>query len=216
MHMHTETAEVDKLQGPAIDPYSALLSSLDVHTHPSNHRRQLSYAYLEATMAELDEKHPETNTSPASSINIDDAEVEAAGYRRAMPRQFSTFSLMSLGLALTATWLGIGSSLGIALTEASAGGAVWGLLVAAVFTGILATGIAELASAYPIAGAQYYWTFMVSSEESAPFAAFFNGWMSVFSWWLDCSAVANLIAGTYQKGHTASCALVFLTFAAMY
>jgi choline transport protein len=37
---------------------------------------------------------------------------------------------------------------------------------------------------------------MVSSPEWAPFAAFFNGWMSIFGWWLDCSAVVNPLAGT--------------------
>ena len=52
---------------------------------------------------------------------------------------------------------GIGSSLGIALSEASAAGAVWSLVIAAAFTGIISAGLAELASAYPIAGAQYYW-----------------------------------------------------------
>lgn len=47
--------------------------------------------------------------------------------------------------------------MGIALTEASAAGTIWSLLIAGVFGGVLSAGIAELASAYPIAGAQYYW-----------------------------------------------------------
>jgi hypothetical protein len=32
--------------------------------------------------------------------------------------------------------------------------------------------VAELASAYPVAGAQYYWSFMVSSDKYKPFASF--------------------------------------------
>lgn len=52
---------------------------------------------------------------------------------------------------------GIGSSMGIALFEASSAGTVWSLVIAGVLTAILSAGLAELASAYPIAGAQYYW-----------------------------------------------------------
>jgi choline transport protein len=54
---------------------------------------------------------------------------------------------------------GIGASRGIALTEASAAGTVWSLVIAGVFTAILSAGLAELASAYPVAGAQYFWAY---------------------------------------------------------
>ena len=130
-------------------------------------------------------------------LDVDDAELETAGYERTMPRQWSTFSMVALSFDLTATWLGVGATLGIALQESSAVGVVWPPLIAGVSTVVLASGIAELASAYPVAGAQYYWSFMVSSPETAPFWAFLNGWMSVFGWWLGFSACANLIAGQF-------------------
>ena len=103
---------------------------------------------------------------------IDDLELEAAGYEQAMPRQFSLRSLGALSFILTCTWLGTGSSIGISLTEASAGGTIWSLPIAGVMTIIVSAGMAELASAYPVAGAQYYWSYMVSSEEYKPFASY--------------------------------------------
>ncbi|KAK3641930.1 hypothetical protein LTR56_011031 [Elasticomyces elasticus] len=54
--------------------------------------------------------------------------------------------------------------------------------------------MAELASAYPVAGAQYYWSFMVASEEYKPFTSFFNGWISIIGWWLGAASVANFIS----------------------
>ena len=36
----------------------------------------------------------------------DDAQLEASGYSREMPRQFSMFSLMALAYALICTWNG--------------------------------------------------------------------------------------------------------------
>lgn len=66
----------------------------------------------------------------------------------------------------------MGSYVGIAITYASAGGTIWSLPIAGVMTIILSLGMAELASAYPVAGAQYYWSYMVASEPYKPFAAF--------------------------------------------
>ena len=111
---------------------------------------------------------------PASEhgVQLDDLELEAAGYKRSMPRQFSMFSLGALAFDLTCTWLGTGSSVGIALTEASSAGVLWSLPIAGTMTLIVSAGMAELASAYPVAGAQYYWSFMVASEPYKPFASF--------------------------------------------
>ncbi|CDM36780.1 hypothetical protein DTO013E5_2893 [Penicillium roqueforti] len=126
--------------------------------------------------------------------NIDDLELEAAGYEAAMPRRFSKWSLGALSFTLTCTWLGTGSAIGIGLTEASSGGTIWALPIAGVMTTIVSIGMAELASAYPVAGAQYYWSFMVAREDYRPFASFVNGWMSVIGWWLSSGSVANFVA----------------------
>lgn len=103
---------------------------------------------------------------------MDDLELEAAGYHRTMPRQFSMWSLGALAFTLTCTWLGAGSSVGISLTEASSAGTLWSLPIAGCMTMVVAAGMAELASAYPVAGAQYYWSFMVASDKYKPFASF--------------------------------------------
>ena len=105
-------------------------------------------------------------------VQLDDLELEAAGYKREMPRQFSILSLGALAFDLTCTWLGTGSSIGIALTEASSAGALWSLPIAGFMTMIVSAGMAELASAYPVAGAQYYWSFMVAADGYKEFASF--------------------------------------------
>lgn len=102
----------------------------------------------------------------------DDYDLESRGYSREMPRQFSVFSLVALSFSLTCTWSGTGSSLGVAIQEASAAGAIWSIPVAGAMTAILSAGVAELASAFPVAGAQYYWTFCLSSKEYRSFASY--------------------------------------------
>ena len=104
--------------------------------------------------------------------NADDRELEAQGYQRAMPRRFSLLSLLSLSFALTASWNGFGSAIGTGLGEFSSAGVLWTLLIAAAMSWIVSLGMAELASAYPNSGAQYYWSFRVATPEWAPFASY--------------------------------------------
>ncbi len=108
----------------------------------------------------------------AQIVDIDDLELEAGGYKREMPRQFTTFGLLSTSFALTCTWSGTGSSIGITLTEASSAGSIWTVPIAAVIIGVISAGMAELSSAYPVAGAQYYWSYMTASDKYKPFAAY--------------------------------------------
>lgn len=105
-------------------------------------------------------------------LDMDDLELEAVGYRREMPRQFTMVSFVALSFTLTCTWSGTGSSMGISLLEASSAGTLWSLPVAALMTAIVSLGMAELASTYPVAGAQYYWSFMVASDKYKAFAAY--------------------------------------------
>ena len=112
----------------------------------------------------------------------DDLDLEARGYSREMPRQFSTFSLVALSFSLTCTWSGTGSSIGISLNDASAAGTIWSLPVAAVMTAFLSAGVAELASAYPVAGAQYYWAFCLASKDWRAFASYMFVSYLVLKW----------------------------------
>ena len=142
------------------------------------------------------EKQANVDATPSiHSSNIDDKELETAGYSRAMPRRFDSFSMMALSFDLTCTWLGVGASIGIALTQCSSAGVIWALLVAAFFIFVETLSMAELASAYPVTGAQYFWTFMVAGGPEggkwAPFASFVTAWMNVFGWWLGLASVAQ-------------------------
>lgn len=117
---------------------------------------------------------PETHrASPMSSQGeADDRELEAQRYIHTMPRRFYLWSLLSLGFTLTATWNAVGITIGTSLAESSSSGAVLTLVIAALMNLTVALGMAELASAYPNSGAQYYWSYKVASPEWAPFASY--------------------------------------------
>jgi choline transport protein len=111
------------------------------------------------------------NIEPSRYPDLGDLELEAVGYKIEMPRQFSLLTLGALSFTLPCTWLGTSSSVSISITEASAAGTIWSPPIAGIMAGIVSLGRAELSSAYPVAGAQYYWSFMVARENYKPFAA---------------------------------------------
>ncbi|ETS79646.1 hypothetical protein PFICI_09499 [Pestalotiopsis fici W106-1] len=127
-------------------------------------------------------------------FELEDHQLEAQGYSPAMPRRFSLQSLLSLSFALTATWNGFGSAIGISLAESSSSGTLWTLVVAALMNLIVSLGMAELASAYPNSGAQYYWSYQVSSQQWAPFASYMSACISTCGWWLGLASVCNFVA----------------------
>ncbi|EXJ86859.1 hypothetical protein A1O3_03813 [Capronia epimyces CBS 606.96] len=129
------------------------------------------------------------------NLDLDDAELEASGYHRELPRQFSMLSLMAMAYALLCTWNGFGSAFGASLKQASSAGSIFTLLPAALFIGVVSLGMAELTSAFPVAGGQYYWTYLVSRAKWAPIASYFTAMISVIGCWLGGAATCNFIAG---------------------
>lgn len=103
-------------------------------------------------------------------VNVNDPDA-GGGDGQSMERPFSVWSLAAVSFSITCTWIGSGASLGTGITQSSAA-ALWSLPVAGIMTLALSLGIAELSSAYPGAGAQYFWSFMVASDEYKPFASF--------------------------------------------
>ncbi|KEF60470.1 uncharacterized protein A1O9_02031 [Exophiala aquamarina CBS 119918] len=131
-----------------------------------------------------------TTAEPSSNDGFD-RQIAAEG--QGMSKRFSLLSLGAVSFSITCTWVGAGASVGIGLTQSSAA-TLWSLPIAGVMTLVLSLGMAELSSAYPLAGAGYLWSYLVASDEYKPFASFFNGFLSVIGWWLAAGSVANFIS----------------------
>lgn len=109
--------------------------------------------------------------SPAETITIHGVGHRSTADGQTLSQRFSFWSLGAVSFSITCTWIGTGASLGAGLTQSSAA-ALWSIPVAGVMTLVLSAGMAELASAYPVVGAQYIWSSMVASKEYKPLASF--------------------------------------------
>ncbi|KAF9878051.1 amino acid permease [Colletotrichum karsti] len=68
------------------------------------------------------------------------------------------------------------------------------LFPAATFIGLVSLGMAELTSAFPVAGGQYYWAYILSPPKWAPLISYTTAVIGVLGAWLGCASTCNFIS----------------------
>ncbi|CAF9935819.1 MAG: hypothetical protein HETSPECPRED_009909 [Heterodermia speciosa] len=105
----------------------------------------------------------------------DDANLRAHGHEAALQRNFSPLAALGLGFSITNSWVGYLSNFGQNLIYGGPQSVVFGLLVATVVQWIITLGLSEVASAFPSAGGQYHFTYILAPPKHKKFAAFVIG-----------------------------------------
>jgi choline transport protein len=97
------------------------------------------------------------------------------GYEPQLKRDLSTLQLMGVGFMVTASWLGVTGGFTTGVVIGGPVCLVYGLIMVAVLSTFFAITLAELSSAMPTAGGQYYWVSVLAPERAARPSAFFTG-----------------------------------------
>ncbi|KAI4123416.1 MAG: hypothetical protein LQ338_005269 [Usnochroma carphineum] len=141
------------------------------------------------------------------SHDLDNAHLRAQGHEAALKRTFSPLAALGLGFSVTNSWVGYLSNFGQNLVYGGPQNVVFGLLVATAVQWTITLGLSEVASAFPSAGGQYHFTFILAPTKHKRFAAFVVGWMTLLGWWvITCSGVslcAVSVAGMIRFWHEA-------------
>ncbi|KAI5969807.1 hypothetical protein CANMA_001147, partial [Candida margitis] len=101
------------------------------------------------------------------------------GYAPELRRNFSMISLIGVGFGITNSWAGISGSL---ITGIASGGPmmiVYGIIIVSFFSFCVVISLAEMASAYPNASGQIYWTMKLAPRRYSRLLAYITG---VLSW----------------------------------
>lgn len=123
--------------------------------------------------------------------HLDDEQLRAQGHQAALERSFSPLAAIGLAFSITNSWVGYLSNFGQNLIYGGPQSVIFGLLVATVVQWIVTLGLSEVASAFPSAGGQYHFTFILAPTNHKRFAAFVVGWMTLLGWWvITCSGVS--------------------------
>ncbi|KAL9632290.1 MAG: hypothetical protein Q9204_003856 [Flavoplaca sp. TL-2023a] len=141
----------------------------------------------------------------SASHDLDAANLRAQGHEASLQRSFSPLAALGLGFSITNSWVGYLSNFGQNLIYGGPQNVVFGLLVATAVQWTITLGLSEVASAFPSAGGQYHFTYILAPNRHKKFAAFVVGWMTLIGWWvITCSGVslcAVSVAGLIRFWH---------------
>ncbi|ANB14005.1 Hnm1p [Sugiyamaella lignohabitans] len=98
---------------------------------------------------------------PGNSKYDDTLLLEQFGYKQELKRSFSLLSMCGFCFAILSCWTALGGSLVEAMNAGGPVALVWGWIIVCAFSLMVALSLAELASAYPVAGGQYSWVLIL-------------------------------------------------------
>jgi choline transport protein len=157
--------------------------------------------------AESSDRAPSLKPSTAGGA-IDGDDFNLAGRSDSQPisrNRFSIWSVLGVGFSLTNSWFGVSASLVAGINSGGPVLLVYGIIIVGVVSICVGISLAELASAMPNAGGQYFWASELASEDWAQVASYATGWFawagSIFTSASVALAMGSALTGCYQLSH---------------
>ena len=115
--------------------------------------------------------------STASVPSTDEERLAQLGYQQELHRRLSGFSNFAVSFSIISILAGAITSYGIAMTAGGPLAIVLGWLFVGIMVTFVALAMAEVCSAYPTAGALYWWAAALA-KKNKPAWAWFVGWFN--------------------------------------
>lgn len=129
----------------------------------------------------------------------------AIGHVQELRRNFSLFSVLGISFSLANSWFGISTALVAGINSGGPVQLIYGTIVVSIVCACIGASLAELASAMPDAGGQYYWTSQLAAPRYARFASYLTGWVAWAGSLFTCASIAlgvgTLCMGCIQMAH---------------
>lgn len=113
-----------------------------------------------------------------------------------LSKRFTLLSTIAFAATTMNSWIAFSSALVVPLTSGGGPTLIYGLIIAGIAMSIIATGFAELASAYPSAGGQYHIVYMIFPPATRRAAAFFTGWVTIIAIMAATASCSFFVAGS--------------------
>eukprot|EP00123_Amoebidium_parasiticum_P016577 comp23503_c0_seq1/m.39378 comp23503_c0_seq1/g.39378 ORF comp23503_c0_seq1/g.39378 comp23503_c0_seq1/m.39378 type:complete len:543 (-) comp23503_c0_seq1:392-2020(-) len=112
------------------------------------------------------------------SINSDDAELEAMGYKPELARGFSGLMSFSFCFVAVNVIASLSVSFGSALSTGGPAVMSWYWIVASMLNVVTGAAMGEICSRYPSAGSVYHWSAQLATAEYGPIMSYITGWFN--------------------------------------
>ncbi|KAL6244559.1 hypothetical protein RBB50_008801 [Rhinocladiella similis] len=115
-------------------------------------------------------------------ISSDEAVLAALGRKDLLVRNWGFWNILGFAVTNLCSWEFATSLIGSTFINGGPVAVVYGFI--ATFFGILSinASLAEMASMYPVAGGQYFWTFHFAPPRVRVFLSYLQGWLTSISW----------------------------------
>ncbi|KAF2431563.1 GABA permease [Tothia fuscella] len=129
----------------------------------------------------------------------DDALLEQLGYQQEFHRTFGLIGMIGFSFSIVTSWTALGGVLIIGVSSGGPPVMIWSWLGICVVTLAVAYSMAEMCSAYPVAGGQYSWVAILAPQKWARGMSYVCGWFMLIGI-LAMGATNNFIAANFVLG----------------
>ena len=142
----------------------------------------------------------------------EDAVLESLGYQQELKRSFGLLGMIGFSFSIVTSWTALGGVLIVGVESGGPPVMIWSWIGICIFSLAVAYSMAEMCSAYPVAGGQYSWVAILAPPKVARGFSWITGWFMITGTTLlpprslivvadDCDTVRHPGYGCNQQFH---------------
>ena len=109
----------------------------------------------------------------------EDVVLQYLGYQQELKRSFGLLGMIGFSFSIVTSWTALGSVLIIGVESGGPPVMIWSWIGISVFSLAVAYSMAEICSAYPVAGGQYSWVAILAPPKIARSMSWITGWFMI-------------------------------------
>jgi choline transport protein len=115
------------------------------------------------------------------------------GYAVQVKRDLNVFQLTGTAFSITASWIGVTGGFAAGVLVGGSVVLIWGLVIITVVNVAISVSLAELISAMPNSGGQYYWAMRLAPPRYARFFAYATGMLNLMGGLCATASISVLV-----------------------
>ncbi|MCJ1476614.1 hypothetical protein MMC13_005281 [Lambiella insularis] len=129
----------------------------------------------------------------------EDAVLEGLGYQQELKRSFGLLGMIGFAFSIVTSWTALGGVLIVGVESGGPPVMIWSWIGISIVTLAVAYSMAEICSAYPVAGGQYSWVAVLAPPSVARGLSYVTGWF-MLTGILAMGATNNFIGANFVLG----------------
>ena len=105
--------------------------------------------------------------------------LEKLGYQQELKRSFGLLGMIGFSFSIVTSWTALGGVLIVGVESGGPPVMIYSWIAISVFTLAVAYSMAEICSAYPVAGGQYSWVAVLAPPRVARGMSWITGWFMI-------------------------------------